>query len=61
MSNERTTEVTQMSQEIDAINTLLSSEWWTEECENANLHQMYGSWSMLEELRNLRVEERDAT
>lgn len=60
MSKGRTSEVTQMSKEIDAMNTLLESKWWTEECENANLHQMYGSFSMLEELRDARVEERDA-
>lgn len=61
MSDEdRTGEVTQMSKEIDAINTLIDSEWWIEECENANLHTMYGKWSMLEEFRDSRVEERDA-
>ena len=60
MSKERTAKVTQMSKEIDAMNTLLESEWWTEECENANLHQMYGSYSMLEEFRDSRMEERDA-
>lgn len=54
-------QIIQMSKEIDAMNTLLESEWWTEECENANLHTMYGSYSILEELRNGRIEERDAT
>lgn len=60
MSDERTAEVTQMSKEIDAMNTLLDSEWWFEECENANLHSMYGPHGMLVEFRNSRVEERDA-
>jgi hypothetical protein len=60
MSDQRTDTITQMSKEIDAIQTLIDSEWWGEECENANLHSLTGNFSIMQEFMDSRVEERDA-
>lgn len=40
--------------EITALNTLLASQWWNEECENANYHSIHG---FMEESRDERKEQ----
>lgn len=47
-------EKAQAESEITALNVLLSSEWFSEECENANYHSLHG---FLEESRDERKEQ----
>lgn len=43
--------------EVAALDTLIDSEWFTEELENANYHSLYGHFGFLKELRDIRHDE----
>lgn len=50
-------ERTQAQRELEAMEVLLASDWWTEECENGNYHGFYGPFSFLAELRDQKRKE----
>lgn len=58
--DERIDAITQMCKEIDALEVLMESEWWSEECENANYHDLTGPFSFMAECIESRTKERNA-